>query len=134
MYVILGTDDFVFMCVHIFVYVYMYVCMYVCMFVYLYVCMYIRITHTHTRTHTNTGLIPADLKTWQKRRPAIQPGFHKAWLDRMTLTFSECADVMLDSLHDAAAAGKIVNMEVCVCVCVCVCVDECVCTCVCVCV
>jgi len=57
------------------------------------------------------GLIPADLKTWQKRRPVIQPGFHKAWLDRMTLTFSECADVMLDSLDDAAAAGKIVNME-----------------------
>jgi len=57
------------------------------------------------------GLIPADLKTWQKRRPAIQPGFHKAWLDRMTLTFSECADCMLESLDKAAASGETVNLE-----------------------
>ena len=57
------------------------------------------------------GLIPADTETWKKRRPAIQPGFHKAWLDRMTLTFSECSDVMLSSLDKAAQAGDIVNME-----------------------
>lgn len=57
------------------------------------------------------GLIPADTATWKQRRPAIQPGFHKAWLDRMTLTFSECSNIMMSSLDKAAQAGDIVNME-----------------------
>ena len=29
------------------------------------------------------GLIPADPETWKKRRRAIVPGFHKAWLNAM---------------------------------------------------
>lgn len=29
------------------------------------------------------GLIPADAVTWKKRRRAIVPGFHKAWLNAM---------------------------------------------------
>lgn len=57
------------------------------------------------------GLIPADLETWKKRRPVVQPGFHKAWLDRMTQTFSECTEVMLTSLDKAAEKGELVNME-----------------------
>ena len=29
------------------------------------------------------GLIHADHETWKKRRRAIVPGFHKAWLNAM---------------------------------------------------
>jgi cytochrome P450 len=57
------------------------------------------------------GLIPADMETWKKRRPAIQPGFHKAWLDRMSQTFNQCSDVMLESLDKSVARGDAINME-----------------------
>lgn len=32
------------------------------------------------------GLIPADPETWNVRRRAIVPGFHKAWLNAMVRT------------------------------------------------
>jgi len=57
------------------------------------------------------GLIPADQETWKVRRPVIQPGFHKAWLDRMTLTFSDCSQVMMQALAKEVALGTPVNME-----------------------
>jgi len=56
-----------------------------------------------------TGLAPWDFESpfpgsltstflaqvWKKRRPVIQPGFHAAWLNRMTQTFNECAQIMV---------------------------------------
>jgi len=57
------------------------------------------------------GLIPADPETWRQRRPVIQPGFHMRWLERMTMTFNECASIMIDKLEGEADAGNLVDME-----------------------
>jgi len=57
------------------------------------------------------GLIPADLETWKARRPVIQPGFHARWLERMMLTFNDCAAELEKELAVAAKEGRGVDME-----------------------
>eukprot|EP00439_Symbiodinium_sp_Y106_P077781 s6_g16.t1 len=57
------------------------------------------------------GLIPADFETWRVRRRAIVPGFHKKWLDFQVSEFGRAAQLLVKSLHEAAAAGKTIDME-----------------------
>mmetsp|Transcript_17906 Transcript_17906/g.61022 ORF Transcript_17906/g.61022 Transcript_17906/m.61022 type:complete len:607 (+) Transcript_17906:75-1895(+) len=58
------------------------------------------------------GLIPADYETWKVRRRAVRPGFHDAWLQRMTTLFADCTDNLVGKLERAAAAGSVLDMEV----------------------
>lgn len=57
------------------------------------------------------GLIPADPETWKKRRKAIVPGFHKAWLTAMCDTFVNCNGPLVEKLNRAADSGEVLNME-----------------------
>ncbi|CAE7181196.1 CYP97A3, partial [Symbiodinium microadriaticum] len=57
------------------------------------------------------GLIPADFETWRVRRRAIVPGFHKKWLDFQVSEFGRASQLLVKSLHEAAAAGKTIDME-----------------------
>lgn len=57
------------------------------------------------------GLIPADYETWKIRRRAIRPGFHDAWLQRMTTLFADCTDVLVDKLDRAVDTGETLDME-----------------------
>ena len=62
------------------------------------------------------GLIPADIETWKKRRRAIVPGFHKAWLNRMVEEFVNCTDALVSELEakcatDEGRGGEVVDME-----------------------
>ena len=51
------------------------------------------------------GLIPADPIVWKARKPALKPGFHKRWLDRMLLLFAESNDNLVESLDAVAGRG-----------------------------
>jgi Cytochrome P450 len=71
------------------------------------------------------GLIPADLETWKKRRRAIVPAFHQAYLAAMTDMFGACTQRTVDKLNAAidragsgssssggkGSAGAVLNME-----------------------
>lgn len=60
------------------------------------------------------GLIPADLETWRKRRRAIVPAFHQAYLAAMTSMFAACTQRSVDKLSaaiDAGGGATKVNME-----------------------
>jgi cytochrome P450 len=46
------------------------------------------------------GLIPADPVTWKRRKRAIAPAFHKAWLARMTRMFAEKTDALVAALPE----------------------------------
>jgi cytochrome P450 len=51
------------------------------------------------------GLIPADPIVWKTRKPALKPGFHKRWLDRMMILFAESNDDLVESLDAVAGRG-----------------------------
>ena len=57
------------------------------------------------------GLIPADPVTWKKRRRAIVPGFHKAWLSYMSGMFGEVTLETCRKLEEDVAAGRAVDVE-----------------------
>ena len=57
------------------------------------------------------GLIPAEPKIWKKRRKAIVPGFHKAWLNAMMKLFVSCNSPLQAKLDAAAAGDHSLNME-----------------------
>jgi cytochrome P450 len=57
------------------------------------------------------GLIPAEPKIWKKRRKAIVPGFHKAWLKATMNLFVGCNMPLQDKLMAAAEADATLNME-----------------------
>jgi len=61
------------------------------------------------------GLIPADFETWKKRRRAIVPGFHTAFLNRMVRTFSECTTRMKGQFNkkivDSPDSSIVVDLE-----------------------
>mmetsp|Transcript_26408 Transcript_26408/g.61203 ORF Transcript_26408/g.61203 Transcript_26408/m.61203 type:complete len:600 (+) Transcript_26408:244-2043(+) len=57
------------------------------------------------------GLIPANIETWKARRPVVQPGFHLNWLNRMSITFNECANVLSDKLDKAHEEDEVVDLE-----------------------
>mmetsp|Transcript_114952 Transcript_114952/g.199267 ORF Transcript_114952/g.199267 Transcript_114952/m.199267 type:complete len:714 (-) Transcript_114952:203-2344(-) len=57
------------------------------------------------------GLIPADPETWSKRRRAIQPAFHKLYLQRMVSEFTDRNKILTKQLHETAAKGEKVDME-----------------------
>jgi cytochrome P450 len=60
------------------------------------------------------GLIPADLETWKKRRRAIVPAFHQAYLNAMVSMFVTCTQRSVDKLQALADQGggtAEVNME-----------------------
>uniref|UniRef100_A0A7S1ULN7 Cytochrome P450 n=1 Tax=Phaeomonas parva TaxID=124430 RepID=A0A7S1ULN7_9STRA len=58
------------------------------------------------------GLIPADPETWNKRRRAIVPGFHKAWLSYMSGMFGHVTEESCTNVFDKAAeAGDAVDVE-----------------------
>ena len=52
------------------------------------------------------GLIPADPETWNIRRKAIVPAFHKAWLEHMVGLFGYCNDPLIDSLDNLIEKGN----------------------------
>eukprot|EP00960_Hanusia_phi_P033410 750446-Hanusia_phi.AAC.3 len=57
--------------------------------------------------------LPTSLLTLPHYRssPLHQPGFHMRWLERMTMTFNECASILIDKLEGEAEAGNLVDME-----------------------
>ncbi|KAJ8903259.1 hypothetical protein NDN08_004368 [Rhodosorus marinus] len=60
------------------------------------------------------GLIPADFETWKKRRRAIVPGFHEAFLNRMIRTFSDCTTRMKSRINgeiDRGKGGVVLDLE-----------------------
>jgi cytochrome P450 len=57
------------------------------------------------------GLIPADPVTWKKRRRAIQPAFHKLYLQRMVAEFGMANEALIPQLRKAASEGKRLDME-----------------------
>jgi cytochrome P450 len=57
------------------------------------------------------GLIPADPETWAKRRRAIQPGFHRLYLQRMVSEFGGGNQALIPQLQRAATEGTTVDME-----------------------
>lgn len=52
------------------------------------------------------GLIPADPETWNVRRRAIVPAFHKAWLEHMVGLFGFCNVPLIASLDNIIAEGS----------------------------
>lgn len=53
------------------------------------------------------GLIPADPETWNVRRRAIVPGFHKAWLNAMVRPVMDLLPASITSLgHKVYASGR----------------------------
>ena len=57
------------------------------------------------------GLIPANGEIWMKRRRAILPSLHKAFIERMMGMFTECTNRGLERLHTASEEGQSVEME-----------------------
>lgn len=61
------------------------------------------------------GLIPADFETWKKRRRAIVPGFHAAFLDRMIDIFGNSTLRLKDEFEKKITASStksvVVDME-----------------------
>jgi len=57
------------------------------------------------------GLIPAEPATWKVRRRAVAPSFHKRWLNRMIILFTECGDRLNDDLETKCEKGMTVDME-----------------------
>jgi len=57
------------------------------------------------------GLIPADPETWARRRRAIVPGFHKAWLSFMTGMFGHVTLESCKQLDKAVERNEAVDME-----------------------
>jgi len=53
------------------------------------------------------GLIPADPVTWKRRKRAIAPAFHKAWLARMVTMFADKTDALVAGLE----TNKPVDLE-----------------------
>ncbi|GBG92357.1 hypothetical protein CBR_g55238 [Chara braunii] len=45
------------------------------------------------------GLIPADQETWKKRRRAIVPAFHAAYLEAMMKVFTDCSQRTVDKFE-----------------------------------
>ena len=57
------------------------------------------------------GLIPADPETWKVRRRAIVPGFHQQWLNYVIKLFTECNNILVSNLDNAAEKGEVCEME-----------------------
>jgi len=57
------------------------------------------------------GLIPADPVTWNVRRRAVVPAFHKKWLQRMVGLFADSAEILVGDLEGKTKTGVVVDME-----------------------
>jgi len=57
------------------------------------------------------GLIPAEPAIWKVRRRAVAPSFHKRWLNRMLILFTECGHRLNNDLEQKIEKGVTVDME-----------------------
>mmetsp|Transcript_14204 Transcript_14204/g.29062 ORF Transcript_14204/g.29062 Transcript_14204/m.29062 type:complete len:560 (-) Transcript_14204:475-2154(-) len=54
-----------------------------------------------------SGLIPAQVAIWKRRRKEIAPAFHKAWIERMVQTMDACAEESMTNLGKGSGSSPV---------------------------